>query len=268
MKSVYILSYTILILALSASLAGLLAGDLYRDNSFVIPMWKWNDLVTLVVAAPMLFLSMLLSRRGSRRAQLVWMAMLNYMLYNYAFYLFATAFNKVFLLYAFLVALSIFALIFGLLNLEAKEIGDSFRRGRFYRVISAYMIFIALGLSTVYTMQSLKFVFTGELPEILVKVEHPTHVIFGLDFTLLIPVFLLGGIWLWKGKAWGYVLASISMVKGATYTLVLAVVSFFATRSDTQGASSEWPFWTLLTLGSILAAFYLLNKLPAGQRLS
>jgi hypothetical protein len=268
MKAVYFLSMIILILAVLASMAGLLAGDLYRDNSFVAAMWKWNDLVTLGLAVPMLFLSMLLSRKESRRAQIVWMAMLNYMLYNYAFYLFATAFNKLFLLYAFLVALSIFALIFGLVNLEAREIGESFRRGRFYRGISGYMMLIALGLSTVYIIQSLDFVFTGELPEIVVKTEHPTNVIFGLDFTLLIPVFLLGGVWLWKGKAWGYVLASISMVKGATYTLVMAVVSIFSSRSETQGASSEWPFWTFLTLGSLVAAIYLLNKLPARQRLS
>lgn len=268
MKAVYSFSIVILILAIFASTAGLLLGDLYRDNSFVASMWKWNDLITLGVAVPMLFLSMLLARRGSRRAQIVWMAMLNYMLYNYAFYLFATAFNKVFLLYAFIVALSIYALIFGLVHLEGMEMGKSFRRGRLYRVISGYMIFVALGLSTVYIIQSLDFVFTGELPEIIVKTEHPTHVVFALDFTLLIPVFLLGGIWLWKGKAWGYVLASISMVKGATYTLVMSVVSIFASRSETQGASSEWPFWTLLTMGSLVAAIYLLNKLPARQRLS
>lgn len=35
----------------------------------------------------MLVVALILSRRGSQRAQLVWLGMLDYMLYNYAFYL-------------------------------------------------------------------------------------------------------------------------------------------------------------------------------------
>lgn len=265
LKPAYSLSILIAIIAILSSIGGLFISDLYRDSAFVASMWKWNDIVTLFVAVPLLIISMIASRRGSKRARLIWIAMLNYMLYNYAFYLFGAAFNKLFLLYASLVTLSIFALIFGLINIEAKEIGQLFRRGKFYRWISAYMIFTALGLSVVYIIQSLDFAITGQIPEIVQKTGHPTSVVFALDFSLLIPVFLLGAIWLWKGKAWGYVLASISMVKGTTYTLVLAVVSIFASQSESSGSSSEWPFWSGLTILSFISGLYLLKKLTATQ---
>jgi len=84
LRPAYILSAIIAILATVASAGGLFLGDLYRDNTFISSLWKGNDLVTLVVAVPMLVAALILAMRGSQRAQLVWLAMLNYMLYNYA----------------------------------------------------------------------------------------------------------------------------------------------------------------------------------------
>jgi len=213
-------------LATAASAGGLILGNLYRDNTFVASLWKGNDLVTLVVAVPMIIAALVLSMRGSQRAQLVWLAMLNYMLYNYAFYLFAAAFNWFFLIYVALFTLSIFALIFGLVNIDVNGISKKFRARTPVKWISGYMLFVALGLSTIYISQSIGFVATGQLPEIVLKTGHPTSIVFAIDLSLLVPVFVLGAICLWKRKPWGYVLATMSMVKGAVYTLVLTVVCY------------------------------------------
>jgi hypothetical protein len=118
LRPAYILTAIITILAIAASTGGLFIDGLYRDNLLVTSGWYGNDLVTLVVAVPMLVTALILSMRGSQRAQLIWLGMLDYTLYNYAFYLFGTAFNGFFLVYVALFALSIFALIFGLVALD------------------------------------------------------------------------------------------------------------------------------------------------------
>ena len=97
-RTAYRLSAIIIVLALVASLGGLFIKDIYRDNTFVTAAWNGNDFVTLVIALPLLVVSLILSMRGSQRAQLVWLGMLDYMLYNYAFYLFGAAFNSFFLI--------------------------------------------------------------------------------------------------------------------------------------------------------------------------
>ena len=127
LRPVYILSAIIAILATLASAGGLSLNNLYRYNTFVTSLLGGNDLVTLIVAVPLLVAALVISMRGSDRAKLVWLAMLNYMLYNYAFYLFAAAFNWFFLIYVALFTLSIFALIFGLVNIDANRIGQKFR---------------------------------------------------------------------------------------------------------------------------------------------
>ena len=96
LETTSVLSVIIAVLALIASAGGLIFKDLYQDNAFVRTTWLGNDAVTLFLAVPVLTTAMVLTERGSMKAQLVWLGMLDYMLYNYAFYLFGAAFNTPF----------------------------------------------------------------------------------------------------------------------------------------------------------------------------
>lgn len=265
-RSANILSVIIALLAMVESIGGLFLNGLYRDNLLVISAWKGNDLVTLCVAVPALIAALLLARGGSMRAYLVWMGMLDYMLYNYAFYLFGAAFNRFFLLYAALLALSIFALIFGLASLDADAIRRQFRARTPVKFISSYLLLSAAGLSVVYVAQSLRFVFTGEVPAIVARTGHPTSLIFALDLTLLIPFLVVGAIWLLQRKPWGYVLAGLLTVKGPAYTLVLTVGSSWAALSGLSDVAAQIPLWLGLTAYGLTAgAFLFWNLKPVGD---
>ena len=56
----YIISGIIGILAIAESVGGLLLDNLYQDNPLVVSGWYGNDLVTLLVALPLLFVSLFL----------------------------------------------------------------------------------------------------------------------------------------------------------------------------------------------------------------
>ena len=269
LKPAYILSILIAVLATATSAGGLLLDGLYRDNLFVTSAWKGNDLVTLFAAAPLLAAAMIFSARGSLKAQLVWMGALDYMLYNYAFYLFGAAFNWFFLLYVALLGLSIFALIFGLANLDVNGIGEQARERMPVKWIAGYMMFVAIGLTTIYIAQSLGFIFTGQLPAIVARTEHPTNIVFALDLTLLVPFLALGAIWLLKRKPWGYVLAGISTIKGPLYTLVLTAGSLWAANAGVEGAGGEVPLWVTLTVLGLSAGglFYRNMKSTRNEKL-
>jgi hypothetical protein len=244
------LSAIVVILATIASAGGIFLNGLYRDNSFVISAWKGNDLVTLFIMVPILTVALILSRRGSQRAYLVWMGALDYMLYNYAFYLFAAAFNWFFLIYAALLGLSIFALLFGLVKINPGAIAQCFRAKTLWRwIVSTYMLFSSIGLSVVYLAQSIGFIVTNQLPTVVTRTGHPTSIIFALDLTLLI----LGAIWLLQRQPWGYILAGISTVKGPAYTLVLTVGSLWAANSGFPDVSTQIPIWVFLTVFGLIA---------------
>ncbi len=266
LKTAYVLSIIIAVLAALASVGGLLLNGLYRDNLFVTSAWKGNDVVTLFVAVPLLVAALIYSARGSLRAQLIWMGVLDYMLYNYAFYLFGAAFNWFFLIYVALLGLSIFALIFGLVNLEVNRIRRQFRERTPVKWIAGYMLFVAVGLSLIYFAQSLAFVFTGQLPAIVTRTEHPSSVVFALDLTLLAPFLVLGAIWLLKRKPWGYVLAGILTIKGPAYTLVLTAGSLWAAYAGVPDAAAEIPLWVALTVVGLLAGTFLFGNMNLAKQ--
>lgn len=258
-KTAFILSALIAALMFAASLGGLLIDNLYRDNDFVALLWRGNDFVTLFVAVPLLAGALVYARGGSVRAKLVWFGMLAYALYNYAFYLFAAAFNQFFLFYAAIFALSIYALIFALVTIDAEQIRRQFRAQTPVKLIVGYMLLIAAGLSFLWIASSLRFVMTGAIPQDIVKTGHPTGIVYALDLTLLVPAMWLGGILLWRRAAWGYVLAAMSLIKGATYTLVLTVNSLLA------ASFTELPVWLSLTFANLAAIGFLLGNMKSAN---
>jgi len=145
-KKIYIFSILIALFSALTSIGGLLLPGMYRDNLFVKTTWLGNDAVTLFIAVPILVAALVYSAKGSSTGELIWMGMLDYMLYNYAFYLFGAAFNVFFLMYAALLALSIIALIFGLTNLDVNGISQQFRKDAPVKWIGGYFIFVASGL--------------------------------------------------------------------------------------------------------------------------
>ena len=246
------LSTAIVVLAALTSSSGLLFRGLYRDNDFVSTTWLGNDAITLFLAVPILIVALIYAQRGSLKAGLVWLGVLDYMLYNYAFYLFGAAFNAFFLLYVALLVLSIFALIYGLASLDVAEIGRQFSPRTPVKWIGGYFLFVAAGLGFVYVSQSIAFITTGQLPAIINITGHPTNVVFALDLTLLIPWLVLGAVWLIKRQPWGYVIAGILSVKGPLYTLVLGVNNILVVNAGVS-QTSELPLWGTLTVLGLVA---------------
>ena len=258
----YTLSMIICILAALASAAGLFVPNLYRDNTLTTSVFRGNDLVTLVVAVPLLIAAGIFSLRGSRRAQLVWMGALGYMLYNYIFYLYGAAFNRAFLLYTALFAMSVYALISGLVRIEISGINQKFHARTPAKWISAYMMFIAVFIGGLWIFRSLGFVFSGIVPEDITKFGHPTAMVYATDLSLMIPNMFLGAVLLWKRRDWGYVLGTIMMVKGMTYMLAMMAMMAFA---GGLGSDPLAFLWITLLVGCLIAGGFLLCNMQTGK---
>lgn len=265
LKPAYLLTVLVLFFALIASVGGLIIDGLYRDKSIIILGWHANDLVTLVVALPILVIALILSRSGSHRAQLVWLGMLDYLLYNFAFYLFGANLNLFFLIYVALFILSVFALIFGLINIDIKAIAAKFKGTTPVKWISGYMILWGALLGIAWIGQWLTFVINGHLPPNGLE-ESAFKLVATLDLSLVVSGVLLAAIWLWKRKPWGYVLATIFNIKGATYTLVLITSSLYSANAGVKGAMDLVPLWIFLGVACLISSVVLLRNMQSKQK--
>ncbi len=249
-----LLSTIILILAAVASAGGLLLPDLYRDSDFFKISWKANDIITLFVVVPLTIITIKFYKNGSQKSHLLLMGLIAYMLYNYAFYLFGTVFNKFFLLYVAIFALSIYALIFGLSGPDIKNIISGFSQNTPIRWIAAYLFFTTIPLLIVEGSQCVKFIISGKEPAV-------PPLIFALDLSIVIPNSLLAGFLLWNRKPWGYILSLVMLVKGFAYGLALCLGTIFLAYSKAYG---KWdplmPFYMVIALGGFIGCFLLFKN--------
>lgn len=267
LKPSFTLSVIISILAIVASVGGLIIPDLYKDNEFVKSAWFTNDLITLIVVVPLLITSLLFALKGSLRWQLVWIGMLGYMIYNFAFYLFGAAFNNLFLVYVALFSSSIAALILGLSNLNLNDIALRFSPKTPVKVISIYILLIAIMLFFVEMGMISNYFQTGTLPETIKLTGHPTSIVFALDLSIVVPVSVVTAFLLWKRNIWGYVMGMIMLLKGFTYGLVLSVGTALLAYSPAFG---KWdplmPLYLVLVSGGFICSWAMLKNLKKTKK--
>lgn len=261
-------------LILSSVLAGLMAGQsalgllfpaAYRDSAWIRAAWYGNDWVTLAVAVPLLSGALVLAHRGSVRGQLLWLGLLGYALYNYAFYLFGAALNVFFPLYVGSLVLSGVALIFAVSRLSAETLAQRFDPSTHVRLVGAYLAFVALGLTVLWMVMWTAYIFRG--------VPTPAEpeafkLVAALDLALMVPALASAGILLWRRRPWGYTIAAIASVQAALYLLVLSVNSAVGIDRGLEEAPGELPVWGPLATTTAAAVYLLLKDVrPEGEEI-
>jgi hypothetical protein len=168
------------------------------------------------------------------------------------------------LIYVALFSLSIYALIFGFVSLDINGIGARFQANTPVKWIGGFLLAFALLLGGMWIARWLGFAVSGQVPADIVQTGHPTGMVYALDLSLLLPNLALSAIWLWQRRSWGYVLASVVTIKGATYALALIAMSPFAAAAGVPGAWDLAPLWAVLGAGCLAAAIALLVNCRSG----
>ena len=268
MKNIYkipiMLSKIIIVLAAIASLGGILANNIYRDNEIIKAVWLGNDIVTLFIVIPIMIGALFFSLRHSLKARLIWMGTLWYMVYNYIFYMYGSAFNKFFLLYVIIFTLSIYALIIALMKIDIKSFKQKISSNIPVKWISSYMLFFAIMIGGLWIAQTLSFVFTDKVPPGITQTGNPAGVIFATDLSLLVSTLVVGAVLLLKREVWGYIISIISLTKCLLYPFVLVIGGMIAYQK-TGAWDSLTPLYILLWIGSLLSYIYLLKGIKANK---
>jgi hypothetical protein len=243
------LSGVVLALMVLQAALGLAGSGLYPEQAWAVAAFCGNDLVTLLVAAPVLAVAMLASRRRESSASvLVWLGMLHYGVYNYAYYSFGAAFSPVFLLHVAALVASMGGLLMLATSIDAGRAARGVAGGTRARVVAAFTTFVGVALAVAWGGISLRFALTGTLPANLMP-PSAVHLVYAIDLSLLAPVFVVAGVLLWRREPWGAVLAVAVNASGAVYLAVLWAVGGFQADAGIPGTTWLSP----VAIGSVLA---------------
>jgi len=239
----YVLSWFVLALMVAASSSGLLLDGVYLDSVNVEAALRGGDLVNLIAVAPILLIAMWLAHRGSIRAHLVWLAMLTYAAYGYAYYIFGPTFNDFFLIHVAIFVLAIVALGFGFGGLDLTALAPRFKSAWLPRVVAGFLVGAMVFMIGNYTAEILQHMGGGELPtDVLPFAEWRVHLGYALDLSLLAPSAVIAGILLWQRLLWGHAVATVELVFLCVFQLSFLSAAIFMSNAgipDTAVAISQ-----------------------------
>ena len=260
LTTAWVLSAVVLAVMVLTSAIGLLAANLYPEDTWAVAALRGNDLVTLALVAPALAIAMVLSRRRPTSASvLVWLGLLFYGAYNYAYYAFGTAFNDVFLLHVVAFSASTAGLVLLASSIDADVAASGVGGGTRARVVAGFTTVVGLALLGAWGTISVRFAVTGDLPENVMP-PSAVHLVYALDMGVLAPAFLIAGVMLWRRMPWGSVLAVAVNASGAAYLAVLWAVGGFQADAGIAGTSWLSPVAVGSTLACLLATLALLVR--------
>jgi hypothetical protein len=249
------LSTVLLAVMLTQALMGLAFPTAYGDVEWIRAAWLGNDGVTLVVAAPLLLVGLVRTAVGSVRGLLLWLGLIGYALYNYAFYLFGAALNAFFPIYVVALVLAVTVLILALSQIDATRFVHSVSPTAPVRFLGGSLVFIAVGLASAWIGIWAAYVFAGRPTPVE---PEAFKLVAALDLSLMVPALTVGGVLIWRRMPGGLVISAIASIQGALYLLVLSVNSVAAINRGVTNAPGELPIWGTLTIitGSVALVLF------------
>jgi hypothetical protein len=130
----------------------------------------------------------------------------------------------------------------------------------------AVLLLVEAGiLAALWVGQSLAFVLTGRLPQLVEDTGGGIHLIASLDLTLIVPVLVLGAVLLWRDRAWGRVVGAGVLVQCVLITVDLFITPAFQAAAGVGDAWAAVPLFAATGVGFVAGAFILLRSAPVAK---
>jgi hypothetical protein len=282
MKSTTALNWLIplvFVLTLAATLAGLWPGEgqsysltnfrgeeitinarglYYWDTVSSAVQMQTNDLVMLVLGLPLLAISFWMTLRGSLRGRLLLTGTLGFILYTYITMCFGTAYNKFFLVYVALFSLSLFAFIMSMMSFDLKTFSDNFSEKLPRKGIAGLLYFAAAFLNLAWLGRIAPTLFGNQIP----LLENATSMFIQvMDLGIIVPLCVLAATLLLRRDSWGYLLASVGLLKFLTMGIAVALMGLNMARMGVPVSVVELVIFPAIAMVNLVMVVLLLKNI-------
>ena len=178
---------------------------IYANDSLLIGAAnQGTDAIVLLIGIPLMVFSMYLMRRDERRGSVLMAGALTYFLYVYATLSMSVAFNRLFLVYVALLALSLYGLIICVLEIIRMNKESQLVRASGKKWIGYLMIILGSFTALAWGVEPVIALLTGELPTLSI---YPTLFTHAFDMAIIVPISIISGVWILRGKTEGFLVA-------------------------------------------------------------
>jgi hypothetical protein len=258
----YWLSGALALAAAGSSLATFLIAGVLRGTAVMNGSARGTSLVVLLIGVPLLVASMLAASRGSARAVLTWLGAAAFLLYNSLMFVFATPFNRLFLLYLAMLSLSAWSIATVLWQADARALAGRFSPQVPVRGIAAY-VWVVVTLNAAAWLARIVPALAGSgMPAFLRGTGLTTNVVYVQDLALWLPLMAVAAAWLWRRRPRGYMVAVGALVMWVIESVSIAVDQWYGHAADPGSpvaSAALIPAFGVLALAGLAPIYYLLR---------
>lgn len=254
----FALATTAALLAATASIVALVpaAGIYHRETSTLADAATAQDVVNLLLVAPLLVALGSQARRGHARAHLLWLGCLAFTVYNYAIYAFSIHFGPLFLPWVAVLGLSTFALV-GDLSTVDLAVGTRFVARRTQPWVGWFLIAGATLFTLLWLREIIPDLAAGSPSTSASAWKVPTNPVHVLDLAFFLPATATSGILLLRRHPLGHTAAACQLTWLALTCLPILVTPLVASARANQ---AEWAVAAPVGV-MFLASLYALSSL-------
>jgi len=245
-------------------------GLYFYDTVSTAAQMQGNDLIALVVGLPLLVISTGLAFRArprsvwQMRGQLLLTGTLGFFLYTYMSMSMLTAYNPLFLVYVVLFGLSLYAFILSMMSFDLSNLEQHFSHHLPRGWIAGVLFVIGGFLSLAWIGRVVPELFLNQVAAIE---NTTTRVIQAMDLVLIVPMAVIAGILLLRRSAWGYLLASVFIMKAITMGLGVSAMGINQTLAGAPESIAIVVPFLVITLVNLILAVLLLKNVKEPERL-
>ncbi len=210
----------------------------------LVPGFVAQDALNIAVGVPVLLVCLALSMRGSLIGRLLLGGALFNVIYVYMHYLIGAPFSILFVVYALVVAVSVYALVGTVMTIDLRSLPARLH-GVPVRIVGGMLVALALVTVAQDAMGAASVSFAGAS-------EAGAHRVWGADFAVAVPAMLVGGVLLWRRAPLGFFACAGLLLSFAAFSTEIAAMLLFqpqlAGRPTDVGTAVGLLFFAILAL--------------------
>lgn len=265
-KTVWYFTIPTVVLTVITSLAGLLCTGTYsRETTLWIAQAAGQDIINIALIVPVILISAYFTGKGGRSGFFIWLGAMLYTTYTFVIYSFGLHFNSYFLVYCWTLGLSAYAFLTVTVQVTPAAVKGWFDEARHEHIMSILVLAAGVVFYLMWLKDDLPAMISNQTPAGLQGTGLPTNPVHVLDYSLILPGFILTSILLLKKNAFGYLFAPVLLSFGVLMDITIATILIvMKTRGMQDSLTAFVVFAIFAVIGIVVLVSFLRHmKKPA-----
>ena len=262
LNQITVLTIIMLVFLSVASFFGFFVDITYaRETASMAAQGIGQDLVDLFIVTPAILITLVLMRRNSRIATLIFGGLVFYVFYSFIIYSLGVHFNRMFLIYCFTLGTSLYVFIIYFYRLSRMDIKEWFNEKTPNLGLAIFFIIVAALFYMLWLRDVIPAIIENRVPESVSDYDllvNPVHVI---DISFALPGLIIAAILLYRRNNLGYILAPIGLVFMIILTIALAAMIIMTKIKGISEDASIAAIFIILSIVSIGFLWVFLRKI-------